>query len=140
MRALLAALRISVYLMAGALVGFLFLAEFALGTVVVVQLGLTTLTLAGLAGVLRRWRALELWPLFVAAALALPLSHDASIVALPRCGAVPPGVACFAGTRDVVTPFVIESMTFVIALASSALLIAREWRTARRDGRIDAAR
>jgi hypothetical protein len=128
--------RVFLYAVGGALVGFLFLAEFALATFVVTQLTLFTLALAGCLAVVRRWPALELWPVFLVAALVSPLIVDARVVGLPRCDGVPQGVACFAGARDVATPFAIGVITFATAIVGILLLIAREirvWRTALRD-------
>jgi hypothetical protein len=113
------------YVTGGLLVGFLFLAEFALNTVPAVQAALLLLAIAGLAGVIRRWRSLELWPLFVAGAIVVPLIVDSHVVGLPRCGAVPPGVACLAGTRDV-SGLATELTTLAWSLAGAVLLIVRE--------------
>ena len=126
MRALPEALRPWPYVLAGLGVGFLFLTEFAMSTLPLVQLGFLVLALAGLAGVLRSSRELEFWPLFVAAAMFVPLVSDSHVVGLPRCGEVHPGVACLAGTRDVLPQFVSELVTFVTSCSGIALLVARQ--------------
>src|SRR5205823_13163271 len=74
MRSLPEAVRPWPYLLAGIGVGFLFLTEFALNTVPLVQAGLAVLACAGLFGVIRGVRALEYWPLFVMAAVLTPLT------------------------------------------------------------------
>ena len=111
--------------MAGIGFGFLFLAEFGLSTVPLVQAGLVLLAVAGLIGAIRGARALEYWPLFVMAAVLTPLTSDSHVVALPRCGDVAPGVACLAGTRDVLVQFAAEFITFVVSGTGVVLLIAR---------------
>ncbi len=116
------------YLIGGLLVGFLFLTEFALNTVPAVQAGLLLLAIAGLVGVVRHWRSLELWPLFAASAILVPLIADSHVVGLPGCGTVPAGVACFAGSRNVSGQFETEMVTFVWSLAGVMLLIVRETR------------
>ena len=113
------------YLLAGIGFGFLFLAEFGLSTVPLVQAGLVLLAVAGLIGAIRGARALEYWPLFVMAAVLTPLTSDSHVVALPRCGDVAPGVACLAGTRDVLVQFAAEFITFVVSGTGVVLLIAR---------------
>ena len=113
------------YLLAGIGVGFLFLTEFALNTVPLVQAGLAVLACAGLFGVIRGVRALEFWPLFVMAAVLTPLTSDSHVIGLPRCGDVAPGVACFAGTRDVMPQFGAEMITFVVSGTGVVLLIVR---------------
>jgi len=125
-RALPEALRPWPYVIAGLGVGFLFLTEFAMSTLPLVQLGFLVLALAGLAGVLRSSRELEFWPLFVAAAMFVPLVSDSHVVGLPRCGEVRPGVACLAGARAVVPQFVAELVTFVVACAAITLLVVRK--------------
>lgn len=122
------------YLLLGLLVGFLFLAEFALDTVPAVQVALLALALAGLAGVVFRWRALELWPLFVAGAIVIPLIENSHLVGLPRCDTVRPGVACLAGTRDVVGQFQMDLAILVTSLVAIVALIARQPPTARHVG------
>jgi hypothetical protein len=114
------------YLLLGLLVGFLFLAEFAFDSIRAVQVGLLVLAVAGLAGVVYRWRWLELWPLFVAGAIVIPLIADSHLVGLPRCGTVPAGVACFAGTRDVVGQFQMDVAILITSLVATVALIARE--------------
>jgi len=114
------------YLIAGLLVGFLFLGEFAMNTLAAVQAGLLALAIVSVVGVVRGWRYLEFWSLFVTAALLVPLTIDARLISLSRCGDVPPGVACLAGTRDVLPQFLAEVVTFAIAFMGITLLIARE--------------
>lgn len=114
------------YLLLGPLVGFLFLAEFALDTVPAVQVALLALALAGLAGVVFRWRSLELWPLFVAGAIVIPLVEDSHLAALPHCDTVRPGVACLAGTRDVTGQFQMDIAILVAAVVGIFLLVVRE--------------
>jgi hypothetical protein len=118
--------RVLLYAVAGGLFGFLFLAEFALATLVATQVTLLALALVGCVAVARRWPTLELWPVFVAAALVAPLIVDARVVGLPRCDGLPQGLACFAGTRDVATPFAIGVVAFAAAIVGILLLIARE--------------
>lgn len=127
--------RVLLYAVAGALVGFLFLAEFALVTIIAVQVGLLLLAVVGLAGALRRARDLELWPVFVASAIAVVLPLDARLAALPRCDGVPAGIGCFAGTRDVTGQFAMDSLVMVVGLLGVVALFARvgwdTWRSAR---------
>ena len=123
-----APLRPFIYAIGGLLFGFLFLGEFGLSRSVAAQIGLLCLAFAGAIGAARRWRSVELWPVFVAAALIMPLGIDARVAGLPRCDSVRAGIACFEGTRDVVTPFAIEVVTFATATIGVTLLIAREMR------------
>jgi len=118
-------LRASLYIVAGALVGFLLLAEFALITLPVIQIALLGLALVALGGALRRRVGLGLWSLFVTAAMVAPLVSDSHVVWLPRCGDVAPGVACLGGTRDVVAQFVVELLIFVFGLAGAVVLKVR---------------
>ena len=113
------------YLLLGLLVGFLFLAEFALNSVPAVQVALLVLAIAGLAGVVLRVRWLELWPLFVAGAIVIPLIEDSHLVGLPRCDTVPTGVACLAGTRDVVGQFQMDIAILTTSLVVVVVLVAR---------------
>jgi hypothetical protein len=128
MRPVPAALRPWLHVIAGGLVGFLFLAEFALNTFVVVRAALLVGATVGLIGVLRRVRALEMWPLFIAAALVLPVAIDFPIARLPRCEAAAAGVACFAGTRDVVGQLAMEVLTLVVSLVGIGGLFVRDLR------------
>lgn len=114
------------YLLFGLLVGFLFLAEFALDSIPAVQIAFLVLAVAGLAGVVFRWRWLERWPLFVAGAIVIPLVEDSHLVVLPRCGTVPAGVACLEGTRDVVGQFQMDIAIVVTSLVAIVALVARE--------------
>ena len=79
-------LRPFLYLVAGALVGFLWLGEFALDSLVPVQLGFVVLALAALVGAIRGVPALGLWAIFVAAAEVVPIMIDAPTVALAATG------------------------------------------------------
>ncbi|HEY6957954.1 MAG TPA: hypothetical protein VI814_03950 [Candidatus Limnocylindria bacterium] len=123
------------YLLLGLLVGFLFLAEFALNSVPAVQVALLVLAIAGLAGVVLRVRWLELWPLFVAGAIVIPLIEDSHVVGLPRCDTVAPGVACLAGTRDVVGEFQMDIAILVTALVATVILLTRAMLAPRDMGR-----
>src|SRR5512141_967527 len=113
------------YLLLGLLVGFLFLAEFGLMTVAAVQVTLLVLAIASLGGVVLRLRRLELWALFTGGAIVIPLIVDSHLVGLPRCDAVRPGVACLAGTEDVVGRFQMELLTLVVSVVAVVLLTAR---------------
>lgn len=119
-------LRPWIYALAGFGVGFLFLAEFALDSFVVVQIALEILALAGSAAALRGWKSLEMWPLFVAAAIVIPLVSSAHVAGLPRCGTVPADVACFAGARDVGMQLTMEVLILVTSLVGVVALIGRE--------------
>jgi hypothetical protein len=125
-KALSAFLRPSLYMVAGALVGFLLLAEFALITLPIVEIAMLALALVGLVGALRGRVSMGLWSLFVVAAIALPLLIDFRIAALPRCGDVPPGIACLAGTRDVAGQFAIELLIFGCGIAGT-IALGRRW-------------
>lgn len=117
------------YLVGGALIGFLLLGEFALNTVVPIQIALLVLAFAGLIGVLSHRRGLELWPIFFLTAMVTPLLIDSQIVGLPRCGPAPAGAACFAGTRDIATQFATEILIAVTAAVGVVALTARViWR------------
>jgi hypothetical protein len=121
-RAVAPILRVSLYIVAGVLAGFLLLAEFALITFPIVQLAMLALALVGLVGALRGRVSLGLWSLFVVAAIVLPLLIDFRIVGLPRCGDVPPGIACLAGTRDVAGQFAIELLIFGCGIVGTIAL------------------
>ena len=124
-------LRGLLYFAAGALVGFLFLTEFALAAVAVVQLALLALAVAALVGALRGRMSLALWSLFVVAAMVVPLVADSHVVGLPRCEDVLPGVACFAGTRDVGGQFAMELLIFFCGIAGALILAVRATSTGR---------
>jgi hypothetical protein len=115
-------LRASLYIVAGALVGFLLLTEFALITFPVIQIAMLALALVALVGALRGRISLALWSLFVAAAMVIPVVIDVRIVGLPRCGDVRAGVACLAGTRDVVGQFAIELLIFSCGIVGTIAL------------------
>jgi hypothetical protein len=124
-RSLPAYLRPWPYVLSGGLVGFLFLTEFALITLPVVQLGLLVLAVFALAGALRGRKSLGLWSLFVVAAMVVPLISDSHVVGLPRCGDVAPGVACLGGTRDVAGQFAVELLIFGCGIAGVVVLGVR---------------
>jgi hypothetical protein len=124
-RSISAPVRPLVYVVAGALVGFLFLTEFALITLPAVQVTLLGLALAALIGALRGRTSLALWSLFVVAALVAPLVADSHVVGLPRCANVRPGVACLGGTRDVTGQFAMELLIFGCGAAGAIVLVAR---------------
>jgi hypothetical protein len=119
------------YVLGGLLSGFLLLTELALITVPLVQGALLALAVAGLVGVVRRSRSLELWPLFVATAMPIPLTVDARVAALPRCDAAAFGVACFAGARDVAAQLAVDQLILASALVGVGALVAREVRRLR---------
>ncbi len=125
MRSISAPVRPLLYVVAGALVGFLFLTEFALITLPAVQVTLLGLALAALIGALRGWTSLALWSLFVVAALVAPLIADSHVVGLPRCADVQPGVACLGGTRDVTGQFAMDLLIFGCGVAGAIVLVAR---------------
>jgi hypothetical protein len=123
------------YVVAGGLVGFLFLAEFALITFPLVQLAMFMLALVGFAGALRGRISLGLWSVFAAAAVVTPLLADSRIVGLPRCGEAAAGVACFAGTRDVDGQFAMELLIFFCGIVGALILAVRAASTSRRGPR-----
>jgi len=125
MRQLPAVVRPWIYFVAGSLVGFVLLGEFALGTLVPVQIGLLAFAVVGTIGAARGSRGLEPWPAFVAAAEIAPLTIASHIVGLPHCDTVGPAVPCFAGTRDAVTPFAIGLMALVVAVGGMIVFFAR---------------
>ena len=116
------------YVVAGALVGFLYLTEFALITLPAVQVTLLGLALAALIGALRGRISLALWSLFVVGAMVVPLISDLHVVALPRCGDVAPGVACLGGTRDVAGQFAVELLIFGCGIVGAVVLGVRAMR------------
>ena len=113
------------YVVAGGLVGFLLLTEFALITLPVVQIALLGLAVLALIGALRRRVGLGLWSLFVVAAIVTPLVADSHVVGLPTCGDVASGVACFAGTRDVAVQFAAEVLILVLGVSGAVVLTVR---------------
>jgi hypothetical protein len=65
------------------------------------------------------------WPIFLFTGMIVPLMIDSRTVGLPRCGEVAAGVACFAGSRDYQTPFVLEVVVLTIAAAAIAVQARR---------------
>jgi hypothetical protein len=116
------------YVVAGALVGFLLLTEFAMITLPVVQLALLALAVVAFASAVRGRKSLGLWSVFVVAAMVVPLISDSHVVGLPRCGDVAPGVACLAGTRDVTGQFAMELLIFGCGVAGAVILGVRTLR------------
>lgn len=115
--------RALLYFVSGLAVGFLFLAEFALRTVPLVQGVLVLLAVLGLIGGLRQRPNLSIWSIFVFGALLFPLLIDAGSAALPLCQDVlAAGVACVA--RDYRGQFVVELAGF-LASCLGALLFVR---------------
>jgi hypothetical protein len=113
--------RTLLYLIAGGLVGFLVLGEFALATFTPVLAGLLALAVAGLVGGFRRQTSLSAWSVFLLAAMIVPLVIASHIVGLPRCADVASGVACVASGRDYQSPFWWDLAIFAIAVLGSAL-------------------
>lgn len=113
--------RTLLYLLAGALVGFLVLGEFALATFVPVLAGLLVLAVAGLVGGIRQQTSLSAWSVFLLAAMVVPLVIELQIVGLPRCADVSPGVACMGSDRDYQAPFGWDVTIFAFAVLGSAL-------------------
>jgi hypothetical protein len=113
--------RTLLYFVAGGLVGFLVLGEFALATFLPVLAGLLILAVLSLVGGLRRQPALSAWSVFLLAAMVVPLMIDGRVVGLPRCTEVLAGVACVGGTRDYQSPFWIELVIFAVAVLGSTL-------------------
>jgi hypothetical protein len=113
--------RTLLYLIAGALVGFLVLGEFALATFVPVLAMLLTLAVAGVAGGLRRQASLSAWSVFLLTAMIVPLVIASHIVGLPRCADVANGVACVVSGRDYQSPFWWDLAIFAVAVLGSAL-------------------
>ena len=107
------------------MVGFLFLGEFGLSTVPPVMILLALLAVACLIAALRGNPSLSRWAIFLFAAMIVPLIIDSRIVGLPRCGDVAAGVACFAGTRDYQTPFLLEVVVLTIAAVAMAVQARR---------------
>ena len=118
-------LRLLVYMVAGALVGFLVLGEFGLRTFAPILVLLALLAVSSVVGALRGNERLSAWAPFLLAAMIAPLMIDMTVVGLPRCGDVAAGVACFASNRDYQTPFWLELAVFMIAAAAMALDVRR---------------
>jgi hypothetical protein len=116
---------------AGGLVGFLFLGEFALRTFLPLLILLVVFAVATLIASLRGNPRLSSLALFLVAAMIFPLMIDSPAAELPRCSDVPAGVACFAGSRDRQTPLVLEVLVVAIAGAALAMRI-REFAAAHR--------
>ena len=117
--------RFLLYGVAGGLIGFLFLGEFGLSTVLPVMILFALLAVGCLIAALRGNPGSSPWAIFLLAAMIVPLMIDSRIVGLPRCGDVAAGVACFAGSRDYQTPFVLEVVVFAIAAATIAVRARR---------------
>jgi hypothetical protein len=117
--------RLLLYGVAGGLVGFLFLGELGLSTVLPVMILLALLAVGCLIAALRGNPSLSPWAIFLFAAMIVPLMIDSRLVGLPRCSDVAAGVACFAGTRDYQTPFVLEVVVLTIAAAAIAMQARR---------------
>ena len=103
------------------MVGFLFLGEFGLRTFVPLLILLGLLAVWSLLAALRGNPSSSPWATFLFAAMIVPLMIDSRTVGLPRCGDVAAGVACFAGSRDYQTPFLLEVVVFTIAAAAIAM-------------------
>jgi Na+(H+)/acetate symporter ActP len=114
-------LRTLLYFLAGGLVGFLLLGEFALATFVPVLAGLLILAVVSLVGGMKRQTALSAWSVFLLAAMVVPLMIEVRVVGLPRCAEVPAGVACMGGDRDYQSPFWFDFAIFAVAALGSAL-------------------
>ena len=117
--------RLLLYGVAGGLVGFLFLGEFGLRTFVPLLILLGLLAVWSLLAALRGNASSSPWATFLFAAMIVPLMIDSRIVGLPRCGDVAAGVACFAGSRDYQTPFLLEVVVLTIAAAAIAVQARR---------------
>jgi hypothetical protein len=117
--------RLLLYAVAGGLVGFLFLGEFALRTFVPLLILLALLAVGSLIAAVRGNSRLSPWAAFLVAAMIVPLMIDSRIVGLPKCGDVAAGVACFAGSRDYQTLFLLEVVVVTIAAASLAVQARR---------------
>jgi hypothetical protein len=103
------------------LVGFLFLGEFALSAFLPLLILLALLAVWSLIAAVRGTASRSAWAMFLLAAMIVPLLIDGRTVGLPRCGDVTAGVACFAGSRDYQTPFLLEVTIFTIAAAALAV-------------------
>ena len=114
-------LRFLLYAVAGAAVGFLFLGEFGLRTFVPLMILVVLLALGCLIAAVRRNPRVSPWAIFLVAAMIAPLLIDSRTVGLPKCSDVAAGVACFAGSRDYQTPFLLEVLVTTIAAAALAV-------------------
>jgi hypothetical protein len=122
--------RLLLYGVAGGLVGFLFLGEFALRTFVPLMILLALLAVGCFIAAVRRNPLLSPWAIFLVAAMIVPLMIDSRIAGLPKCSDVAAGVACFAGSRDYQTLFLLEIV--VLAIAAAALAVqARQFASTR---------
>jgi hypothetical protein len=122
--------RTLLYYLAGGLVGFLVLGEFALGTSIPVLVGLLVVALMSVIGGVRR-RSSSAWSVFLLAAMVVPLIFQGQIVDLPPCAEAPSRVRCVGSDRDYRSPFWLQVAIFGIAAAGSALHL----RTVRRSPR-----
>ena len=104
--------RALLYFAVGVGVGFLFLAEFALSTVALVQVVIALLALTGLIGGVRGRPNLSVWSMFVVGALLMPLLVDSRSF-LPLCQDVGPAVGCIA--RDYRGQFAAEIASFLVS-------------------------
>jgi hypothetical protein len=122
--------RLLLYAVAGGLVGFLFLGEFGLSSSVPLLILLALLAVGSLIAAVRGNATSSPWAFFLLAAMIVPLMIDSRTVGLPRCGDVAAGVACFAGSRDYQTPFLLEVVILTIA-AAAVVVQARQFVSAR---------
>lgn len=117
-------------LLAGAVVGFIFLGEFRLVVFAPVLVGLAAFAILTLVAAVRQQTRLSGWALFLAAALITPLMIDGSIVGLPRCGSdLGLGVPCVGSDRDYQTPFYADVGIFAVAAVASVLHLRFAWRS-----------
>ena len=126
---LAAVARLLLYVIAGGLAGFLLLGEFALATFIPVLAVLAALAVLSLIAALRGDMRLSLWGPFLLAAMVTPLMINLRVVGLPNCTDVHAGIACFAGTRDVWTPFWLELLIFGLAAVASVVHLRRAARS-----------
>ena len=96
-----------------------------MSTVLPVMILLALLAVVCLLAALRGNARSSPWATFLFAAMIVPLMIDSRIVGLPRCGDVAAGVACFAGSRDYQTPFLLEVVVLTIAAAAIAVQARR---------------
>jgi hypothetical protein len=118
-------LRSLLYAVAGALVGFLFLGEFGFSTFVPLMILLALLAVGCLIAAVRRNPRLSPWATFLVGTMIVPLMIDGRTAGLPKCSDVAAGVACFAGSRDYQTPFLLEVVVLTTAAAAIALQARR---------------